>query len=263
MVPWVAVGGVSCGDEGDPVMPLDLHPDWRDHALPVAYATARRYRGIVEADDCFQELTEYAIRHWAEVHELIEPSPLEGEDQPSPKHVKSCHRRLNRRLAKVGERYARKIKAQVFGYETRDEFFYTPSMIEELLPLVFVGEHDGSLLNTQDDPTRRRAKQVLSEGNNLPALLADVSGALDALEYESRDLLESIYAPHPHASIYQRREAVSNALGITRWALDGRVDRILARIVAELGGPSPWSGGGRRAVSNAHARAVTARQTDG
>lgn len=238
----------------------DIHPEFHDFAFAATVATCRRYGRFVEQDDCYQEMVVYYLRNKGECDELIAPPPDEGQEEPSRQVVAAAHRRLARRLAKAGERYARKTRAQQLGYETGDEYFYTRNTVETLLPLA-LSETDAALMPQHETHPGRRIATQPDEGNNLPVLVADVSSAVSRLDEDQQNLLESVFLPTRGRTVSEMREAVASREGVSRWAIDGRINRIIDRIVTQLGGPNPYERS--RPVSTAHAVAITRRQEEG
>lgn len=237
----------------------EIHPDYAAVAHGQAVAAARRWGRYVEYDDLYQELWVYALRNIKEVNALLDPAPEEGEDEPSKRQLRNCLTRLERRVAKAAERYVRKLKAQQLGYEVGDEYFYTRETVEMLLPIVLSGDFD--TLPQHEDNGGRRIKTAPNEGNNLPAMTADVSAAVSTLSEDQLELLADVFLAGPGVSPSEAKAAVARREDVSRWAIDGRVNRIIERIIVKLGGGNPYERS--RPVSTAHAVAITRRQEEG
>lgn len=191
----------------------------------VAKQIRSRYRDYVEYEDVQQELYIWFIKSG---HRSLK----RWQDQH---HPKSVQRLLAKSLRNAGEKYARKEKAQLVGYEVEDEFFYSIPMIADMLQLHF-------------DPDWREPKGIAydeakpsgggkpGDGMNLVAMVADVGKAYEALSQSDRDLLRFVYAGDPRAAI----AVLALEWDITPNAADLRVRRVVGRIRAALGGPNPW-----------------------
>lgn len=202
---------------------------WREVQKHAALAAARvhqRWHRWAERQDLMQAALEYAWRK----RELVE-SFLDREDKEERKRGE---RALFRTLARAAERYARKEKASRSGYEWNDEQFYNDSMVEGLLQAwAFDDAHlAGQVLDPAEMGGRR--KKVLSEGNNLLAMLADVGAAFDKLDPRTRGVL--------YARIVESRTLVDVG---EAWEISPqRVDQIhrqgMNKMIELLGGERPY-----------------------
>lgn len=164
-------------------------------------------------------------------------------------------------MAKAGERYARRVKAQQSGYRPEDEYFYTHETVEAFLPVIVSGASHLSYLDSEALVSERvKGGSLASEGGSADAILADLRRAYYALPVDSRALLASVFEPGTMRT--DAEQAAGDDLGVSRWAIRGRVDRAIGAMIRNAGGPSPYPGG-RRARSNGQARAQLARQWDG
>lgn len=183
-----------------------------------------RYRDYVAYEDVQQELylwlfTNYdRAEHWREEH--------------SERHAE---RTLTKALRNAGERYCRAEKAEREGYHPDDEYFYSIPMVADLLQLYF---DDDWMIPNGLELTRTSGGKPANEGGNLVAMVADVGRAYEALPAPDRHLL---------ASIYDGSSIVSDAIAtraldweITYTAADSRIRRVVGRLRAKLGGPSPY-----------------------
>ena len=195
------------------------------HALVSSVSRQLRSRyQMCEYVDIQQELDLWYIKHHRKVAEWDEEY-----------HPKTASRFLARSLRNEGERYCRKEKAAIEGYEIEDEFFYSIPMIADMLALYF-------------DPDRHAPRGIElgkspsgippEEGGNLLAMVADVGKAYEAMPPTDQWLLSSVYDGEIPV-----REAIGNLSvdwGITHAAADQRIRRVLGRLRTKLGGPRPY-----------------------
>lgn len=184
-----------------------------------------RYRGYVEYDDVRQEL---ALWLWENY--------WRAEKWREDRQTHHAERTLIKALRNAGERYCRAEKAQIVGMEPEDEFFYSIPMVADLLQLYF-------------DPTwmipggmefnKVSGGAPASEGGNLMTMVADVGRAYEALPPPDRELLLFVYDGDQPVS--EQITVKSLEWGITWNAAYSRVRRVLGRLRAGLGGPSPYT----------------------
>lgn len=223
-----------------------IEPD-EELIRPTAARYARRYR-LVERDDIAQELRLW----WLTNQRAVARYTREEEPQPA---------KLAKALNRAAERYCRQIKAQSVGYRVEDEFFYNAGLVRELLPMVWKPEL--VIQDTQpDEGGRVKSGKPANEGNNLLAMVADVSRAFDAITDDHRRILFAVYF------FGETNEHIADRLVISVPAVKMRVQRAVDALVDELGGRSPYDDdyegpGSRRAISNAHAAAITSNQEIG
>lgn len=181
----------------------------------------RKYHRWVEAKDVTQHLWENA---WKKRKVFAEY--LSREDKEEQKQGWSA---LLTALQRDGDRYCRKEKADRSGYRTEDEAFYTKSMIEDLLSMLYNGT---GITNIIDD--RVKVKTAPGSGYSVETSLADVEMALKYLEPEDRDLLVQAYG-------YQVSEtALAQTLGVSRSTVERRLTKACKQMIEFLGGPSPY-----------------------
>jgi hypothetical protein len=182
-----------------------------------------KYRGFVELEDIQQELYIWYVRNhhkvslWEEEH-----------------HEKSAARLVAKSLRNHGEKYCRREKASVSGYEPEDEFFYTIPMCADMLQLYF----DPEWMEPRAlELTTTSSGKPANEGWNLQAMVADVGRAYEALPASDRDLLQEVYG----GAVPVRDAIAWKALewDITANAADHRIRRVVGRLRAKLGGPRP------------------------
>ena len=184
--------------------------------------THRRYRHYgVEADDVTQELYvwlygpgEVKVRRW-----------LAADPQQTTRIYRSL---LDKALA-----YAEREKASRVGYETDDVHWYSPTLVEGLIPLALDSTFDGKPPLEGESSGRRTASA--SEGGDYLAMVADVRRALD------------------RCGEWVRLTFLNCEPGAGGW------DEAVRVVVNFLGGESPYRER-RRAVSNDRALAITRGQ---
>lgn len=186
---------------------------------------AARYRGYVTWDDLTQECYLWLVQNYSKV--------LAWRDEYSELHAE---RTITRSLKNACERYARKEKAAVDGYEADDEHFYSLPVVANMLRLYF-------------DPDRFAVPSIglnqhvsggnpANEGGNLMAMVADVGRVYEEMPLHDRVLLHTVYSSgDPTDNI----TVLSEEWKCTFSAANSRVRRVTGRLREKLGGPSPWS----------------------
>ena len=140
--------------------------------------------------------------------------------------------RINREFYAAAQSFAEKAKAEAVGYDVDDVLWYSPSLVEALMPLALDPTFTGEInIQKHPDEYQPKTKPNHKEGGDLLAMVLDVRRAIDALPEIELDLRTS----NPDDSIYQ-----SGLMGVVNY----------------LGGPTPFVGR-RRVLSNAEAQAVT------
>jgi RNA polymerase sigma factor (sigma-70 family) len=124
------------------------------------------------------------------------------------------------------------MKAQATGYSTRDEFFYNRVLLEDLIAAQANGL--GSLAGQTSDDDRVRGARDPSEGGNTQAMLADVQKALGTLDPDSYAIVMMAYGDEVPTRV------IGETFGITRQAVEQRLDRAMTKVLSALGGESPW-----------------------
>ena len=192
----------------------------------VAWNISKKYHRFVELDDIRQAMNEYA---WKRKDKVSEYLMREGEAER-----KMGYKAFTTFIRRAGERYARKEKSKVLGYELGDEYFYRVAMIETLIKVL--GSEDAQVANQVMDPDVHgvKAKKQASEGNNLLAMLADVDKAMKRLDLRTHSILKSKYS-----------EDMSLAELATQWEISPqRVEQIINRGLRQvseyLGGETPY-----------------------
>jgi DNA-directed RNA polymerase specialized sigma24 family protein len=188
----------------------------------VAHALARDFRAYTSAQDISQELWLWVFRHENKVLEYVD---REDKDEQN-RGLRALHKTMMR-LAMV---YCRREKAKAVGYLPSDEYFYTRSLVSALIMAV---HNEGKMVVNQVSEGTRRAK-LASEGNDILAMISDVESALEILDPSQQELLHRVYGEGVDVTV------IAAESGVTRQAVDGRVNRALDRMIKELGGEYPY-----------------------
>lgn len=183
-----------------------------------------KYRDFVEWEDVQQELYLWLFTHYDRAERWRENHS-----------VKHAERTLIKALRNAGERYCRAEKAEQTGYSTEDEYFYSLGMVADLLQMYFTRDW---MIPPGLQLTKTTGGKPANEGGDLMTMVADVGRAYEALPPPDRDLLQEIYGGDvpPGDAIAAR----SIEWGITYQGAHARIRRVLGRLRAELGGPSPY-----------------------
>lgn len=192
----------------------------------IAWGISKRYHRFVELEDVKQAMNEYAWKRKDKVQEY-----LMREDVVERKQGYKAFTTFIRR---AGERYARKEKARALGYELGDEYFYRLVMIETLIKVL--GSEDAQLTNQVMDPDVHgvKAKKQPNEGNNLLAMLADVSRVMKKLDKRTQIILDSKYSKDaPLAEIAKEWD-------ISPQRVEQIINKGLRDITEYLGGATPY-----------------------
>ena len=162
--------------------------------------------------------------------------------------------KLRKALFRAGHGYASRERARRTGAQMGDFFWYTPAVIEDLLPDVWnYSMWDGSNQIEADMP---RGKSKPGEGGNRRAMMIDLAYAINTLPVDEQRILKDRYCVSPDLST----EVLAHRYNLTADGFRKRVDRIIGKLVDRLGGEPPFWPNSRRAQSNASAQAKTRRQ---
>jgi len=186
--------------------------------------------------DLAQEVWLWVAEHEAEVLEW--PSEVSG----GLVETTGSTPRLYRRGYRVATAYAKRQRAARLGYEPQDEFYYSIGLLRRVLPLWLEELRTGALIIPDRD------------------VVLDLERGWPLLRKENAALLREVFRrDKPFADMCQ---LLAQHYKITPDSIEKRVDRALGDLRRVLGGPSPYDGG-RKAISNAQARAITAHQHEG
>lgn len=187
-----------------------------------AHALARDFHGYVTAQDMSQEMWVWVLKHDRKVNEW-----LDREDRGEKNRGAKA---LSKSLLRMGQAFCRREKAKACGYLPQDEYFYSRSLVAALVEAMV---NDGKMQVNLVDDTPRKTK-LDSEGNDILALLADISEAMEILDGNQKDLVVRICGYGDSAATVAEEE------GVTRQAVENRLNRALDRMIKELGGEYPY-----------------------
>lgn len=183
-----------------------------------------RYKDYVEYEDVQQELYLWLYRNYERV--------CGWREEHSEQHAKWT---VVKALRSAGERYCRREKAEREGYLPDDEYFYSLGMVGDLLQVSFDKDW---MMPPGVDMARPNSGTPSDEGGNLIAMIADVKRAYKQMPKHDRDLLARVFEHGVQpADVYVQ---LALEWDITTDAARLRVSRVLGRLRAALGGPSPY-----------------------
>jgi DNA-directed RNA polymerase specialized sigma24 family protein len=215
----------------------DLVPE----LFPVVASAAARWAKhfpMVDPEDVRQTLWVWVTRREEKVREYLEDGTT---------------RRLRNRLESVARGYCESEKARVSGYSVDDLYYYSTETVRDLLPAVF--DYEDWMPGSPGEVDGRRRQTLANEGNNILAMLADLSGALWSLPQEHQDVLTAVFRDNVPL------EELAADAGVTEETYEKRVYRAIGRLRSRLGGQRPDFP--RRRPSNATAQAILRSQWDG
>lgn len=206
------------------------HPVWEqvnEITSSIAWGISKRYHRFAELEDIKQAMNEYAWKRKDKVEEYL--------DREDPDEKRMGYKAFSTFIRRAGERYARKEKSRALGYELGDEYFYRLEMIEGLIKVV--GSDESYLANQVFDPDVHgvKVKKLANEGNNLVAMMADVSRALGKLDSRMQGILIARFANDaPLAEI-------AEAWDISHQRVEQLINKGLKDVAELLGGQTPYA----------------------
>jgi len=208
-------------------------------AASVAKQIHPRYAVYFEIHDIKQELLLWSLKRPDKIEQWL------SHDQ-EPQDRKSGIRQLAKTFQREADKICRSEKARKIGYETRDEYFYSIGLLEELIANI-------DALEQQQGGQSARVSGGGSDpatGNNFAATIADVRKAMEALDPADCLMLEMRY--QEGLTFAQ----IATQLELSDSTVHRRVNSALKRMVKVLGGDNPWSVR-HKTMSNAQAIALT------
>lgn len=199
--------------------PDDVASDVHDLVRIASGVVGKRYWRYVPIDDIKQAVATHVWRNREKITEY-----LRDEDR------KRGWAAAMTAAKRAGERYARKVKADLVGYKASDEFFYDKALICEVIRFSVTG----SMPTPDEDAGKVSVPRDPAEGGNLNAMLADVNSALAELEPGEAALLTRRYGEEESIDL------LAKELEVSRQAVEGRLDRHLKKVLNSLGGESPY-----------------------
>jgi DNA-directed RNA polymerase specialized sigma24 family protein len=198
--------------------------DVSDVAQTVAYTITRNYKGFAEVDDVKQELLEWTLKRPDKVQEWL------NEQLPKQEYRLGI-KRLARTFNRMADRYCRKEKAKKLGYSIHDEAFYSPALVEQLLPIAF-----NNNVETKDPNS-----EFVSNGGGDPATagsflasMYDIRMALRKLSIESYSMVRMKYEDGltlaDMVPLFNQSDST----------ISRKINTAIKQMSKELGGESPW-----------------------
>ena len=201
--------------------------DWLDEATDIASQVARRihrkYITYFGVDDLRQELIMWCIKREDKVKEWLDNSKSRSEQENGV-------RSLAKSLSRHADRYCRKRKASSVGYELRDEVYYTPATLSEILPYVW-----RELAEAKDTSKPRvSGGGNPAEGGNYIVGVIDIRKGLEKIDIQDRLILELRYFENLTLS------EMSKILKVSDSTVDRKIKGALRRLCYKLGGTNPF-----------------------
>lgn len=175
--------------------------------------------------------------------------------------------RLIKTLQNWAGRYCRQEKAQQAGYDPRDQYHYSTGQIEQMLPLVESPASWSSLATPEHE--RAGGKNVADPalGNDALARYADLTSGWHRLSEQQRMILRARYfgdTPEPYEVLGARIGRSVETTAVYRQRAVEKLQRLMnGEYVKRQPPPVVRAHGGRHAISNAHAVAITSRDWGG
>jgi len=204
--------------------------DWLEEATNVATQVARvvhrKYSVYFDVSDLRQELLVWVWRREDKVKQWL-------DHNQEPEDYKGGVRQLGKTLTRQADKYCRRLKAQKLGYELRDEQYYDPITLSELLPFVWgdvveTTKLDGEKVSGAGNP---------AEGGNYVIQLFDVRNALSKIDEMDRDVLELKYEQNLTFA------EIAEVLAVSDTTAHRKVEGAMRRLVNQLGGTNPFGKG--------------------
>lgn len=223
----------------------DLYDRYQNLVAAIANEYGRKgYTFGADSNDFGQEFYLWIVANQERLAEKFEEL---GEER-FEKYLARC-------LRNEGKDYLVDIKAQSLGYERRDLAWYTVNELKKLLDCVFDEQ-------AWHEPPKSdgRSTKAPAEGGNWITTLADVAGALKKIPTVDQELLRDL-----HERGWTNGE-LADLHNVSDQVMSYRHGAACKRLLEQLGGERPapmrqsatdpaWRG--RRAVTNAAARAMT------
>jgi RNA polymerase sigma factor (sigma-70 family) len=184
----------------------------------IAYEYTRKYR-MVEVDDLRQELWLWFLTH-----------PKKVKHWQTELDSKQSVKLIARSLRNAAKDYCQREKAKVVGYRVEDNYYYDKQLLESVLPAVLTGVREAPVLS---DLSFSNVKKVASEGNNWPAMCADITKAYNKLSKEQQGMIFLRYASGLEMG------AIASEVSSSTDAVRMRVNRALKNMLNFLGGNYP------------------------
>ena len=195
----------------------------REIAVTVARKVHRRYHTYFDVQDVTQELMVWVLKRQDKIKEWLD-HPLESDE------YKMGVRKLGKTLTRNADKYCRRLKAQKLGYEVRDEQYYSPISLSELLPFVW-----SDVVETRDaSKPKVSGGGNPAEGGNYVIQLFDIRAALRKLDPQDKLVLQMKFFEQLN---YQE---IAETFGVSDSTAHRKVDGALRRLNNHLGGQTPF-----------------------
>jgi RNA polymerase sigma factor (sigma-70 family) len=195
----------------------------REIAVTVARKVHRRYHTYFDVQDVTQELMVWVLKRQDKIKEWLD-HPLESDE------YKMGVRKLGKTLTRNADKYCRRLKAQKLGYEVRDEQYYSPISLSELLPFVW-----SDVVETRDaSKPKVSGGGNPAEGGNYVIQLFDIRRALKKLDPQDKLVLQMKFFEQLN---YQE---IAETFGVSDSTAHRKVDGALRRLNNHLGGQTPF-----------------------
>jgi len=195
----------------------------REIAVTVARKVHRRYHTYFDMQDVTQELMVWILRRQDKIKEWLD-HPKESDE------YKMGVRKLGKTLTRNADKYCRRMKAQKLGYEVRDEQYYSPISLSELLPFVW-----SDVVETRDaSKPKVSGGGNPAEGGNYVIQLFDIRRALKKLDPQDKLVLQMKFFEQLN---YQE---IAQTFGVSDSTAHRKVDGALRRLNNHLGGQTPF-----------------------
>jgi len=208
----------------------ELHPTLRDLIPSIVHTVHRRYWAYVEKADLMQEGHLFLTARAKDFNKQ-----MEEENEETRKYNE---RRIGWQLQRSLERYARKEKASKSGYEIIDESYYDRITVGQLLPYVIASVVNETALEQAQNMIndgRPQKPSAPAEGGNLLAILIDIKQGYLKLEKTEQEILRFRY--HENYTL----EMIATYYECAVSTADRRCTNALRKVVANLGGETPWA----------------------
>jgi hypothetical protein len=188
---------------------------------------ARKYSGYVEREDLKQSMVEWAIRHPHKIHEYLDREDV-GERRGGTAALMQVFWR-------EGDRIARREKAAQSGYRPEDEWFYSIAQIRDAILAILNGQTEHMGVTSESE---RRSVSDPANGGNARAIVADIMLAMRDLTSEEQFFIQTYVLDEPGG-----RQMLGELYEMSVDSLSKKAHRLLSKMRAMLGGPSPYTNG--------------------
>jgi len=217
-------------------------PLWSEPVMKAVATSARRalkaHSQYVEIEDLQSEGYVWVAANGEKVAEVVE-----GGDKQQLKWLQND-------IYRAMHRYCMKQRYLKDGTEPGDYFFYSPVIVEELLPEALSGD-DARDSSPTDVNAGIRASKPVNERGDRAAMIADIQVAFKHCTDDDKALLLLRFAEGGNTEA-----VVAASMGRSESTVSYQLKRALKRIAASLGGEAFE---GRVAISNARAQYETRR----